>query len=167
MEEKEENMKYLAIVRHGLYFASSLDSFGQKQMLAAAKFLRQLFYKPNGYLTVAILSSPMQWVFESAEIISNELGIPTEKHWILKSINDSLGYKPYEIVAMISGDKYSGKEVIVLVCHQEGTRDIPWIFGEEILHVYNFPEKPVDYGELYLIDCEEKTCTLHSPYRSK
>lgn len=149
-------MNKLIIARHGSYDTRNLrlNELGRKQILALSEKLEN---HVNGE-PVIILSSTADRAIESAEILSEELGIEMESHDILWS--DLYRDEDYEGTYSLIKEKGDGVGVMIIVTHLEYTQALPRFFsrkefgedGDNSLYGRNF----LDKGQACVIDCKKR-----------
>lgn len=146
-------MQRLIIVRHGDYGGRSLTAFGREDI---AKLGERLKSTINGG-RILILTSTAIRARESAEILSQILGVEIEE-------NEILGSEDYmedmEATLGLVRSKKEAADVLILVTHMEFVEEFPSLFGKEELGVDYFPYRAIGKSEAWDINCEQKTITL-------
>ena len=154
---KVADMKLLVVVRHGAYDDDlNLNHRGKDQIQGLSEKLKD-FVNGNKIL---LLSSPAPRASQSAQIISEKLGVPVEEHAILWS--DSDHWENFDGLLKIVKKRKSEAEVIILVTHLEYVEGFPNHFARNELDMdTDYPPVP-SKGEACLVDCINKSFQLIS-----
>ncbi|MFC1721482.1 histidine phosphatase family protein [Patescibacteria group bacterium] len=147
-------MEKLIIVRHGDDIGHKLSKDGALQILNLAKKLKS----EVNHSSAIILTSPVNRVHQSAEIIAEELDAEVEKQEILRSSNED-DTQLDETLDLVNKQK---SDVVILVTHWEYTQEFPMFFGSKALSV-QFGFQNVKKGGTVIIDCKQKTLELIPP----
>lgn len=140
-------MKRLILVRHGDYGNDKhLNLTGRNQMI-------NLAFKIRGIIegtTALILSSPVTRARESAEVLTELLGIASE-------VNGLVTYGR-ELVQLLKLVKTKGRavDVLILVTHLPLIERFPSYFGKHELGL-TIPLQSLDKGGALVIGCDEGT----------
>lgn len=151
------DMKFLIVVRHGEYDEDyNLDHDGRCQIQGLSEKLKEFV---NGNETL-LLSSPAPRAIQSAQIISEILGMPAEEHDILWSDNDH--FRDFDGLRMILRERKSEAEVIIIVTHLEYVEGFPLYFAVNELGMA-VRRAPIPLkGEACLLDCSTESFHLIS-----
>jgi len=157
-------MKNLIIVRHGqrditvsngVHDGNNLSKFGKKQMKMMAKKIAEKLDDAN----CIIFSSDIEYAWDSANILSNELKCELLQYWRLSRPID-------EKNASIIFEVIKNFESVILVTHREMTADLSsylvnaiWGFeaftviykDDSILHFFKYYQE-LNVGEAYVAD---------------
>jgi phosphohistidine phosphatase SixA len=149
-------MQKLIVVRHGDYgYNDRLSDFGKRQMQNIATQL-----KPHvDGKKVVVLSSVAERATDSADIITEQLGVPGyESHDVLWSENRHPENLPKAVELV---QQHADTDVLILVTHLEYAERFPNHFLHTVLSTKDtFAARKVEKGQAIIIDCDNKTTQL-------
>lgn len=151
-------MKKLVLARHGDYGDDyCLNELGKKQMRLLAEELK----KHTNCDKVVILSSTADRARQSAEVLSEVLGVEHQLHELLWSdCNHREDYK--KALELIRAHK-EGAEIIIIVTHLEYVEGFPNHFGQHELEGTRLSGYGIKKGQAWVIDCQTKKMDCLAP----
>ena len=141
--------RMLCVVRHGHYRDRRLSDEGRDDINDLAELLKTRFQG----LKVCLFSSPIVRAKESAEILSERLGIPFVENEYLAAPGDSLDQEQIEEALKLVAEKSLEYEVVVLCTHLPFIDEFPRIWGKTRgfrIHLGSDRAK----GTAFLVDAE-------------
>jgi phosphohistidine phosphatase SixA len=147
-------MKKLFIIRHGRYgHDGRLNEAGVEQMHDIAEKLKLLIKAQE---KVIMITSTAPRALDSAEVLSQDLGIPYQKDELFWS--DSYHDYDYDAAFSVLGEKGEHADVVILVSHLEYCSHLPWMFATKAMNIL-FPGIQMEKGECCLCDFEASSVT--------
>ncbi len=148
-------MKKLIVVRHGQYDNTGhLSDAGHEQIRVLASKLKKLI---DENMSIVVLTSPASRARESADIISNVLGVKTEESDVL--LSEGILH-PMNLSRALEFVKSKDKtDIIILVTHFDYVADFPKYFSEKELGI-ELLSIEIGKGEAWVVDCLKRTLTL-------
>ena len=141
-------MRYVILVRHGVYFDVNLHPKGRDQITDLAWPLRN--YTTDGQSL--ILASPLARTVQSAEILAKLLRVPFDTHEVLQSCE---GRKKNLDTLHAVVKTLASMETLILVTHGDYCNEYPVYFMKKEFGIQCF-EQEVSLGQACVVDCERK-----------
>jgi phosphohistidine phosphatase SixA len=144
-------MKFIGLIRHGDFDTEAgvdyLNLSGKEQLTS----LSELLFKKFSCMNTVIFSSPAARALESAQIVSDKLGVPVKPEEILWS-DDKHRKDCQKIMDLI--DKNKENEVILLITHMEYMNYFPRFFLEKQFGPQlDLNLQRAEKGAAFIIDC--------------
>lgn len=143
-------METLIIARHGEYSGDDLNDYGAGQMQTVGIKIKQLLRPGN---SVSIISSAAARASQSADVLSEVLGVPVEIHKILWSDNTHREDEEAAYNIIMSKENY---DVVVVVTHLEYSRDLPAYFAEKKNWGTRLSYEETPKGQAWVLDCTSR-----------